>query len=232
MRQLIISLFAVFVTVNLPTTNVGDIAISPISEETTGENFVFNANYPRFSGIGEVEAQKNLNAEVYELVQQSMYRTKAAAVRLPTDDRSRQSKAEGRFEYQVMRNSGGIVSLLFTDTLSKSDTDKSQTKMGFSFYTGNGKTLSICDLFLNSEEGISKVNDEISRQINQRGLVKSLQKSNLKIEKDNCNFYLNNSELVVIIPEMTWFARNMGIVEFTIPFNQLKGCLKTNIIVL
>ncbi|HHV50953.1 MAG TPA: hypothetical protein PLG48_00815 [Candidatus Avimonas sp.] len=220
-------LFEIFAAVILSTatlTNIGDIAISSVSEGTAGENFVFNASYPRFFGIGDSNAQKSLNAQIYEIAQQSLYRTKALSIRLPSGDRPGQSKAEGTFDYEVKRNSGGIASLLLLETLSCGDSYKSQAKKGFTFYTSSGKILKISDLFKNSEEGLGCVNSEIAAQINERGLSKSIQKLKPEVCED-CDFYITDTDLVVIIPELTWFSREAGIVEFAIPLKNLNRYL-------
>lgn len=227
MRYVFTSLFAVLMTITAPLTNVGDIAICAISEQVSGDHFKFTGHCPRFSGIGDAEAQKSLNAEMRENVQGALFRTKAAAVVLPTGDRSEQLNSEGEFGYEVKRNSGGVVSLLFTETLNAGDSNTVQT--GLSFFTGSGQVFDLTGLFLNSEEGLKQVNDEVSRQLSERGLLASLQKLNPKINPEQ-QFYLTNNALVLIIPEMTWFRREMGTVEFSIPLAQLKGCLQNKFV--
>lgn len=223
MRRLFEVLAAVIISA-ATMTNIGDIAISSVSERTVGENFVFNASYPRFFGIGDINAQKSLNAQIHEIAQQSLYRTKALSIRLPSGDGPGQSKAEGSFLYEVKRNRGGIASFLLVETLSRGDSYESQAKKGFTFFTSSGKILKIPDLFKNSEEGLESVNNEIEAQINERGFSKSIQKLNPKIDED-CDFYITDSDLVVIIPEMTWFSRETGVVEFAIPLKNLNRYL-------
>ncbi|HBT63412.1 MAG TPA: hypothetical protein DEB10_01960 [Ruminococcaceae bacterium] len=225
MHHTLTSLFAVMMTITAPVTQVGDIAICAVSEQVSGDQFMFTGHCPRFSGIGDAKAQKSLNAQMHEIVQGALFRTKAAAAVLPTDDRSEQQKAEGVFGYEVKRNGGGVVSLLFTDTLYAGRADTKQAKTGLSFYTGNGEVFDLIGLFMNSEEGMEQINKEVSRQLTERGLVTALQKQNPKIEAEQ-QFYLTNTDLVLIIPETTWFRREMGTVEFIIPFAKMNRCLK------
>lgn len=226
MHPVFTSLFAVLMTIAAPITHVGDIAICAVSEQVSGDHFTFTGHCPRFSGIGNTDAQRERNAEMREYVQGAMFRAKAAAAVLPTGDRSGKLNAEGFFGYEVKRNSGGIVSLLFTDTLRAGESYAKQTKTGVSFYTGSGETFDLAGLFLNSEEGMEQINREVTSQLSKRGLLTSLQRANPKVDEKQ-QFYLTDTELVLVIPEMTWFGREMGTAEFIIPLSQMKNCLKS-----
>lgn len=229
MHQILSSLFALFMMITAPVTNVGDIAVCAVSEQVNGENYEFSGNCPRFSGMGNREAEKKLNARMRECFETALFRTKASAAELPTGDRPEQQKAEGIFDYEVKRNSGGIVSLLLNETLHNGNADTAQLKSGVSFFTGSGEIIKLPDLFLNSEEGMKQVNDEISLQMKGRGLESALERANPVVDAGQ-PFYLTDSALTIIIPETTWFGRNMGTVEFNIPLKPFGGCLKNEFV--
>lgn len=229
MHSVFSAFFAVLMAITAPVTHVGDIAVCAFSEQVSGDHFVFTGHCPRFSGMGNSDVQKKLNAQMREREKGALSRTKAAAVQLLTGDRPEQLKAEGYFGYEVKRNSGGIVSLLFNDMLSAGKSDSLQTKTGLTFSAGSGETYTLPGLFMNSEEGMKQVNEEIDRQLDKRGLSRSLEKANPVVGPGQ-QFYLTDSELILMIPEMTWFDHSMGIVEFTIPLSQLRGCLRNEFV--
>ncbi|MDD2417588.1 MAG: DUF4163 domain-containing protein [Oscillospiraceae bacterium] len=224
MSHILTSIFALMTILTAPLTNVGDIAVCPVSERVDGNNFVFSGNRPRFSGMGNSRAEEKLNAVMHERFETVLSHTKCAAAELPTDDRSKQFKAEGVFDYEVKRNSNGVVSLLLIETVYDGKAQTTQLKTGFSFFTGNGQTIKLPQLFLNSEEGIIQINEEILRQVDSRGLGSALVCSKPAVNA-NQPFYLTDTALTLIIPTMTWFGGNMGIVEFTIPISKLKDHL-------
>ncbi|MDD2362099.1 MAG: DUF4163 domain-containing protein [Oscillospiraceae bacterium] len=227
MHHIMTSIFALMTILAAPLTNIGDIAVCPVSERVDGNNFVFSGNRPRFSGMGSSRVEEKLNGIMHERFKIVLSHTKAAAAELPTDDRSKQYKAEGVFDYEVKRNSDGVVSLLLSETVYDGKAETTQLKTGFSFFTGTGETIKLPRLFLNSEEGMTQINDEISRQIDSRGLGSALVCANPAV-KANQPFYLTETSLSLIIPAMTWFGGNMGIVEFTIPLSKLRENLILN----
>lgn len=156
----------------------------------------------RFTGIGDAAAGKRLNARMAEWEKEALARTKAAAVTMRTDDRSEQWKAEGVFSYEVKRNGGGIASLLFSDyLLHAGGANGLDTKTGLTFFTVSGETLTLPELFSNSENGMLRVNREVNRLLEERGLMSQLLVSNPRVEAGQ-PFYLTDTCLVIVVLEL------------------------------
>ncbi len=211
-----------------PLTHVGDITISPVSQKVETESMEFSGTHPRFTGIGDAAAEKRLNAQMAEWEKEALARTKAAAVTMRADDRSEQRKSEGVFTYEVKRNSGGLVSLLFSEYLYAGGANGLDTRFGLTFSTFSGEELRLDDLFSNSEEGLRQVNALVKDQLRERDLESSLLVTNPRVEADQ-PFYLTDTALVIVVQELTWFPHSMGTVELSIPFSQLQNCLRTEI---
>ena len=217
-------------TAGVPATNTGDITISAQRETVTDEHVTFEGYYPRFTGIGNTKRQQELNLRMRERMQMAAARAKKRAATLSSGDWPKQT-VESRYGYEVKCNEGGIVSLLFTQTLNPGDAigfAGSDTKTGWTFFSDSGDFLSLPALFRNAEYGLRQVEDEIKRQLNERGLQPQLLVRNPTVD-ENCTFYLTNTSLVLVANENTWFPITMGTVEFVIPFERMKGNLMEKI---
>lgn len=223
------SMLAAALMSTAPILNVGEITISPVSQHVTTDAVEFTGTHPRFTGIGDAAAGKRLNARMAEWEKEALARAKAAAVTMRTDDRSEQWKAEGVFSYEVKRNGGGIASLLFSDyLLHAGGANGLDTKTGLTFFTVSGETLTLPELFSNSENGMCRVNSEVNRLLEERGLLSQLLVSNPSVEAGQ-PFYLTDTCLVIVVRELTWFPHSMGTVELEIPLAQLQDCLRAEL---
>lgn len=228
MRHVLTSFLAALMVAAPQAVNVGDITIGPVTSTVETDRMTFTGTHPRFSGIGDQDTQKRLNARMAEWEKEALERTKAAAVTLRADDRSAQRKAEGVFGYEVKRNGGGIVSLLFSDYLYAGGANGLDVKTGFSFYSESGEVFALPALFTNSEDGMKRVSEEVARQLKERDLEKELLASFPGIGPQQ-TFYLTDTDLVIVVQELTWFPHSMGTVEFPLPLAQLKDCLREGI---
>ncbi len=222
------SMLAALMVSTAPILNVGEITISPVSQHVTTDAVEFTGTHPRFTGIGDAAAGKRLNARMAEWEKEALARAKAAAVTMRTDDRSEQRKAEGVFSYEVKRNGGGIASLLFSDYLYAGGANGLDTKTGLTFFTVSGETLTLPALFSNSENGMRRVNSEVNRLLEERGLTSQLLVADPCVESGQ-PFYLTDTCLVIVVRELTWFPHSMGTVELEIPLSQLQDCLRTEL---
>ena len=207
-----------------PLTNVGEITVGPVVQQVETETMTFSGTHPRFTGVGDAAAQKRLNARMAEWEKEALARTKAAAATMRADDGSEQRKAEGVFSYEVKRNGGGIVSLLFSEYQYAGGANGLDVRSGLTFFTDSGETLRLSSLFSNSEEGLRQVNALVGEQLRERGLESRLLVRNPQVEKGQ-PFYLTDTALVIVVQELTWFPHAMGTVELSIPLSQFQGCL-------
>ena len=208
-----------------PLTDVGDVTISPVSREVDSGTVAYSGVRPRFTGIGDAAAQKRLNAQMAEWEKEALERTRAAAVTMLADDRSEQRKAEGVFSYEVKRNSGGLVSLLFSEYLYAGGANGLETKTGLTFFTDSGEALTLPGLFTNSEDGLQRVNALVAAELKKRKLESELLIANPHVEA-NQPFYLTDTDLVIVVPEVTWFPHSIGAVELSIPLTQFRNYLR------
>lgn len=229
MKQLLISLLAPAVLMaSGANVNIGDISISGVTEQTRAPQISFTGSYPRFAGMQDTARQKQLNISMQELERAALERAKAARISLPTGD-GPERVVEGVFGYEVKRNGGGLVSLLFSDYLYSGGANGQIAKKGITFSSMTGQSYTLADLFRNNASYADSINREIEKQLKERGLEDKLLRNFTGIT-DAQTFYVTDSELVIVVQETDWFPHYMGAVEFPIPFSQLRSYLKESVI--
>ena len=202
-----------------PAVNVGDITISSVTERYQQDSVDFTGYYPQFSGIADRDAQKELNVLMREKAQSALIRAKTAGMGLISVEGQPQRSAEGLYGYEVKRNDGGVVSLLFTDGLYAGGANGSEKKSALTFSSSNGDVYTAC---------YGAINAEIHRQLLERGLEPELLQPFEGIDANEV-FYVTDTDLVIVFQEITYFPHSMGSVEFAIPLSQLEACLKPEI---
>lgn len=227
MRVLLAPCLMSLVMLTAPAASVGDITISSVSESVHTDKIQFSGSYPQFGGMRNADQQRRLNATMREWEQASLVRAKSAVLTLPSGDGPR--RVEGVYGYEVKRNGGGYASLLFSDYLYAGGANGLDVRTGFTIRTSDGEEVALKDLFENDASYLDCINTEIRKQLRERNLEKDLLQTFRGID-DSQNFYLTDSELVIVAGELTWFPHFMGTVEFPIPFTSISSCLKESII--
>ena len=211
-----------------PAVNVGDITISSVTERYQQDSVDFTGYYPQFSGIADRDAQKELNVLMREKAQSALIRAKTAGMGLISVEGQPQRSAEGLYGYEVKRNDGGVVSLLFTDGLYAGGANGSEKKSALTFSSSNGDVYTLEGLFFDGAACYGAINAEIHRQLLERGLEPELLQPFEGIDANEV-FYVTDTDLVIVFQEITYFPHSMGSVEFAIPLSQLEACLKPEI---
>ena len=211
-----------------PTAHVGDITVSSVTERYQQDSVNFTGYYPQFSGIANRDAQHKLNVLMREKAQSALIRAKAAGMGLISVEGQQQRSAEGLYGYEVKRNNGGVVSLLFTDSLYAGGANGSEKKSGLTFASSTGDVYTLEGLFQDGAACYGVIDTEIRRQLKERGLEPQLLEPFEGIGANEV-FYVTDTELVIVFQEITYFPHSMGNVEFAIPLSQLETCLKPEI---
>ena len=94
--------------------------------------------------------------------------------------------------YEVKRNIGGLVSILFRDYLFSGGANGKEVKTGLTVSTVTGLEWKLDDLFQNQASYRTIINDEISKQLLDRGLESQLLAKFTGIQEDEC-FYITKN---------------------------------------
>ena len=167
-----------------PAAHVGDITISSVTERYQQDSVNFTGYYPQFSGIANRDAQQKLNVLMREKAQSALIRAKAAGMGLISVEGQQQRSAEGLYGYEVKRNNGGVVSLLFTDSLYAGGANGSEKKSGLTFASSTGDVYTLEGLFQDGAACYGVIDTEIRRQLKERGLVEYTQYSPIVLTRE------------------------------------------------
>lgn len=225
--HLLAPVMASLMLLTAPATNVGDVTVSGVTEQFQGDRVQFTGSYPQFSGIQDKDQEVLLNAHMRELEKAALVRAKAAVLELPTGDGPGRS-VEGVYGYEVKRNSGGLASLLISDYLYSGGANGLDVRSGITVSTVSGRELRLQDLFCNDASYTDVLNREIRKQLRDRGLEKEQIRPFTGIDEDQ-NYYLTDTDLVIVARELEWFNHAMGTVEFSIPLSKLQAYMKDSV---
>ena len=228
MKLGLLPLAAVVAVLAVPASSVGDITVSSITERYKQENVDYTGSYPQFAGIGNTDAQQQLNVLMREKEQSALVRAKTAGMGLSSTDGMGQRSAEGVYGYEVKRNGGGIVSLLFSDYLYAGGANGLTTMSGLTFSASTGEIYTLSGLFRDGTSCRELIDSEIRSQMKERDLESQLIAPFTGTQDNDC-FYLTNTSLVIVFQEIQYFPHYMGPVEFAIPLSRLEACLKPEI---
>ena len=116
MKMLLAALLAPALMLSVPPANVGSVTVYGVQKQEQTDTIHFDGVYPQFNGVQDRERQTELNNQMREWMNCALARAKAAVLTLPNGD-GPERVVEGIYYYEVKRNSGGLVSLLFSDYL-------------------------------------------------------------------------------------------------------------------
>lgn len=197
-----------------PTSNIGDITVTGQYRLENTERLHYIGCRPVLCGLSNQKAQELLNTELCKEEQEAFARAKAAAVNV-TD-----TPVEASFGYEVKRNSGGLMSLVFYHTLYTGEQAAETRIKSLTVSTVTGEKLSMNALFSHKEKGRERLDKLIVRQLTERGLDAKLQRAFSGITGEEC-FYVTEQALVIVLEENEYFPREMGTVEFAVSLDEL-----------
>lgn len=205
-----------------PPASIGDVVISGVTEEIVLPQMHFTSSVPRITGMPDQNAALLLNRRMREMKDAAL--AKASVVTLaPGDGPGR--VVEGVFGYEVKRNSRGLISILLSDYLYSGGANGLTVKTGLTFSAADGQVLRLRDLFKNEATYMNCLNEQITRQLEERQLAAQLLKAFSGITGEE-TFYVTESALVIVVQELDWFPHAMGSVEFCIPFDRISMAMK------
>lgn len=227
MKMLLAALLAPALMLSVPPANVGSVTVYGVQKQVQTEKMHFDGVYPQFNGVQDKSKQTDLNNQMREWMNCALARAKAAVLTLPNGD-GPERVVEGIYYYEVKRNSGGLVSLLFSDYLYAGGANGLDVKTGLTISSITGRTLQMEDLFASDASYKEALDRIIREQLKDRGLESQLLSPFTGITGKE-NFYITDSALVIVIRELEWFPHSMGTMEFSIPFTEIQMYLKEDL---
>lgn len=227
MKMLLAALLAPALMLSVPPANVGSVTVYGVQKQEQTDTIHFDGVYPQFNGVQDRDRQTELNNQMREWMNCALARAKAAVLTLPNGDGPKRV-VESVYHYEVMRNSGGFVSLLFSDYLYAGGANGLDVKTGLTFSSVTGQKLLMEDLFASDASYKEALNRILREQLRDRGLEGQLLRPFEGISGSE-NFYITNSALVIVVRELEWFPHSMGTVEFSIPFSDVQMYLKEDL---
>ena len=198
-----------------PVSALGAARVERVALPAEAPGLDFSCAYPRVFGIGSETNRQKLNLRLRERAQCAQQSARLAAASAPV---------HGSFDFSVARNSGGILSIVTTNTLTQNGAVRTE-KHGVTVSTGNGTLYTLDALFLPGADYIGVLSERVRTQIAAQKLAGKQRKPFTQIERYP-EFYLTDRQLVLLVPQSTFFAAECGVLEFRISLQSLDGELR------
>ncbi|HBE79583.1 MAG TPA: hypothetical protein DDW65_17675 [Firmicutes bacterium] len=181
----------------------------PLSERTI-INPRIRMKFPAVQGFRNPELQQKIN----EKIQDTVYKT----IWSQGFEKDPDLMIEGNT--QIALNRSGVLSVVLQMHFGNSPQTVGFLKIkALTFNLKNGYIYKFEDLFKTDEDYLTRINKIIKRQIVERDIP--LQKKFKTVERDQ-KFYLTADSLVIYFSHNEYTPGNFGILEFVIPYQELK----------
>lgn len=210
-------------------------AITAMTLSSDSDTLSVDLRYPQLSGMADSEAQGKINA---------LFRNAALAALaegLQNDfelTETRIAYPESAFlcetvlDYEVKYNQDGLLSVVMQDYQYAGGAHGSTVQTSFTFdLAGSGEPLVLSDFMKRGSRYLYLINTQIRKAINQRtadGDLVELEGSEFKTIAKEQDYYLTGGGLVIYMQQYEHFPYAAGIQEFSIPWADLKSCMKAD----
>lgn len=203
-----------------PVFAAGNLRVTRMTEAELQQSLKYECAYPHVEGIQDSSRQQRINVRMRERA-----RTAKEAAEL-TARLSPEAGLSGQYDFEVKRNEGGILSIVFVNTLTKSGRTAQQYD-SVTLNTVSGETYGLGDLFNQNADYVGMLSERIRRQITQKGLASKLKHpfKNIRISED---YYLTNEDLVILMGQ-DYFPDESKVQEFHVALKSLEGSLKPSL---
>ncbi|NLI13986.1 MAG: DUF4163 domain-containing protein [Peptococcaceae bacterium] len=218
--------------VELESVKENAISIKTAKEASETDKIKITLQYPQIEGLDDKAVQDSIN---------SIFKNSAGAARnegLKNADNMAQddagyagspNKCETYFDYRVKYNQNGLLSVVFMNYQYTGGAHGLTAQSSHTFNLKTGVEYKLKDLFRNGADYVSFISDIVSSEINERvkqGRLPEHSITPFKAIKDDQDFYLSNSAVVVYFQQYEYFPYAAGILEFPVDFSVLKDMLK------
>lgn len=174
------------------------------------ENQRIQVKYPEVQGLRNQELQTKINEKIQDVIYRTIWNQGFEKDPLLV--------VEGNF--QITLNRAGVLSIILRMRFETRETSDGFLKVkALTFNLQNGDVYKFKDLFKNDGDYITRINKIIKRQIVERDIP--LLKKFKTIEREQ-RFYLTSDALVIYFPRNEYTPDYLGILEFMIPYEELK----------
>jgi predicted secreted protein len=174
------------------------------------ENGRIQMKYPEIQGLTNQELQIKINEKIKDTVYKTIWNHGF--------DKDPELFVTG--DTQITLNRAGIVSMVLRMNFGERGSRDSFLKVkALTLNLQNGTLYKFPDLFKNDQDYLSRLNKIIRRLIVEKDIP--LLKKFKTVDRDQ-KFYLTADSLVVFFPRSEFTPDHLGILEFTIPFADLR----------
>ena len=220
--------------VELTRVTQNPITITTMNVFSDTDDLTITLQYPQINELSDSTVQDGINTVLRETAMNAENEGLQNAyelVKVKEDGYTGSpNMCETYFDYSVKYNQNGLLSLILMDYQYAGGAHGNTIQTAYTFDLQTGKVLALSDLMKNDSGYVSYINSAVRQGIDERvkaGNLYEFEDGKFQSIKDDQNYYLSNSGVVIYFQQYEYFPYVSGIQEFQIGFSDLKELLKT-----
>jgi len=206
-----------------------------IFEKDIEKNYVITENYPQFRGIGESEAEKLLNDNLFEIVDKEVQAFKKDVGSMDTMATTSEEAElfnyvnELQTDFSIPLLSSKYISILFSYYYYTGGAHGNTTTSSYNYDFENKKKIELEDLFAENFDYLKFISDycveDIRKQNEDQGYTPDMNWISGGASPDQANFksfVITENSLIILFDPYQVAPYVWGIVEVNIPFSKFK----------
>lgn len=194
------------------------IYIKTVKEAYNDDKIDVDLQYPELAGLDNKDVQDSLNSIFKKFAEYAKNEGLKNA-----EEVYGVHKYQTNFDYSIKYNQNGLISLIFKDYQYTGGAHGLTIQSSHTFNLNTGEEYKIKDLMNSDADYVTFISDIVKEKIAERKLPLLAPFESIKQDED---FYLSNSGVVVYFQQYEYFPYAAGIQKFTTEFSQLKDMLK------
>ncbi len=210
--------------VTLKTIEENQVTLDAIWEKTESRYLTTEIQYPRISGMADLQTQEALNTLFREkaLASKAQGELNAADLEafLKEVPRATSASCGAYFDYTITYNCKDILSIVFQDYQFAGGAHGGINQFAYTVNLNTGQFYELKDFFKEGTDYMNVINQAVKTGLDERELTTALFEPFTSI-RDDQGFYLSNDGLVVYFQQYEILAYAAGIQEFTVEYDGL-----------
>jgi hypothetical protein len=209
------------------------ISIKTIKEASETGIIKITLQYPQIDGLSDKTVQDSINSLLRESAMEARQEGLKNADEMEREKASgfpgSPNKCETYFDYSLKYNQNGLLSVVFMDYQYTGGAHGLTVQSSRTLDLKTGKEYQLEDLFKSDTDYVSVISKAVKDEIGVRikeGILPDYSIAPFNTIKDDHDFYLSNSAVVVYFQQYEHWPYAAGIQEFPFEFSALRDILR------
>jgi len=207
------------------------ISIKTVKEASEDDKIKITIQYPQIDGLADKTVQDSINSifekSATDARNEGLKNVEEMEKVRASGYTGSPNKCETYFDYRLKYNQSGLLSVVCMDYQYAGGAHGLTVQSSHTFNLKTGEEYQLKDLMKNDADYVSLINNTVRNEINERVKEGTLSENKpFETIRDDQDFYLADSAVVVYFQQYEYWPYTAGIQEFPVDFSALKDMLK------